>query len=163
MSKEQLPPCGDFLLAAIRYLRPKRNDIHGVRLSALYKAASERYADDEIRAALNKCIKDRTLLIVARRIEWSGGVSSNATYMAFKRLSKKHPVQNSYWRFSADGTLAGAGDETRVSYSQIRVYIFADGLPLSVQERLSDKPSIKAPSLGQRILNTMSADRKRRK
>lgn len=152
----ELPWCRDFLIAALRDLRPKRKDVQGVRLHLVYNIAREFYSDEEIRRVLNAGLKDRTLLIMARFYKWKdGNIMEKGGSKPLPHILRHFPIEKDFWRFSDAGKQLQACEDLRNTISRIYLYIREDGLPANVQRILSDAPEIPTPTQGQRILAAM--------
>lgn len=157
--KSELPSCRDFLVAAVRDLRPKRKIVQGVRLHLIYNIAREFYSDEEIRRTLNAGLKDTTLLIMAQFITWKDGKAEDwSRSRALARILRHHPLESSYWRFSKAGTQVHTREGSYRTVGQIFLYVREDGLPVNVQKILSNAPVIPAPTQGQRILAAMTKE-----
>lgn len=160
--KETLPLCEEFLIYAVRFLRPKRNEIHGVRLARLYNAARDHYSEKMIRAMLNEAIKRQKLLIVAReRKNYESGIYHwRHRDRSLDFLPDSYRLDLDGWRLNANRESVRELSDTATFVDRVLVYVVEDGIPDTAFHALTVNSNFDVPKkpklkLGARILKEM--------
>mgnify|MGYP003394765696 CR=1 FL=1 len=158
-AQRPLPTCRDFLIAAVRFLRPKRKHVHAVRLAVAYHAALELYDEVDIRVALNEALKDGTLVVTGRFIETKEG--KNVTdELRMQKILKEYPIGERSWRLTPEGKPANREtDPHHIFTHRVMLYVAQDGLPKRLQ-KVGSSPSAQ---VSQQILASIGRKRPRQK
>lgn len=123
----ELPPCTEFIIAAVRKLRLRpRNSTSswvGLQLKSIYSRVRQLYTNAEFARSLTALIQSGELTIIARM---EGGPVVN-------RITEI-PECESYDRWT---------NQDKKQFYRTRAYITADGLPRNILQQLGEHPRSK--------------------
>ncbi len=168
--KSELPPCSDFIIAAVRQLRYERPSMKpgtqpGVGMWKAYGVAVQRYSDKEVRKALNELLARETIIIAAeidsvRRDENTRRrVHGPRQAMLIEKIDAHLPIHRGYWQRDTRGRILPRGKEYKLDeYDSVRsprIHVVEDGLSQSVEKLIRRAQKAAAPMADQ-ILASMS-------
>ncbi len=168
--KTNNPACTDFIVAAIREVRPKTHGVKrgaaaGVNLKKIFNITTTVYSAKEFTQALDKLLQDGTVILSAMTYTWSERGENNTNYSRGEVIrlsqapSEDRCAENDWWEDGSGKLLQRP--ITAVSgraHKNIRLHIIADGLPDRIAGLVSNSPlnkQFKTVAIATRILEKL--------
>jgi|GEM_PF-3492531 len=162
--RNRKPPIKDFIVAAIRKLRPhphnlKPNTASGIRLSRVYKVALAVYTDREFREGLVTAMNEEEVIIhgVLHTVKKREGRRWGASrHEIISSIAEDVPLQLDTWHLDKGGHPVNPEEvEEHEKIHSIRMCVIADGLPKKVRNILAPQSNEPNKSLADEIIDSM--------
>lgn len=162
MAKRKKPTTRDFIVAAIRRLRPRPSNLKsgnaaGVRLSKVYNVALAVYTDQEFRQGLKLAMNDEGIVIHGK-VRTQGDERGHCRHKIISSIAKDVPLDSEEWNLDKSGNPVNTADVDIKEYEhvwEIRACVIADGLPITVRRIFASQSKNSERSLAQEIIDSM--------